>query len=132
MHKCHVYSFHYAYTAFITLSSNRTHAQAYEEHDDERISDAAKGCLLSLGRLQDAQAQQAAEASSAAATTEELLQQAAAAGPPGGAPGAPTYLFDVFLSHKRTDAKDFARALYNLLITRGYRVFLDFEVGDAR
>lgn len=34
--------------------------------------------------------------------------------------------FDVFLSHKRTDAKDFARALYNLLVLRGIKTFLDF------
>ena len=30
-------------------------------------------------------------------------------------------------SHKRTDSKDFARALYNLLVLRGYSTFLDFE-----
>ena len=35
--------------------------------------------------------------------------------------------FDVFLSHKRVDARDFARALYNLLIVRGFKTFLDFE-----
>ena len=35
--------------------------------------------------------------------------------------------FDVFISHKRTDAKDFARALYNLLTMRGFKCFLDFE-----
>lgn len=35
--------------------------------------------------------------------------------------------FDVFISHKRTDAKDFARALYNLLTMRGIKCFLDFE-----
>ena len=41
------------------------------------------------------------------------------------APRLPRY--DVFLSHKRTDAKDFARALYNLLVLRGITCFLDFE-----
>ncbi len=35
--------------------------------------------------------------------------------------------YDVFLSHKRTDAKDFARALYNLLALRGMKTFLDYE-----
>ena len=35
--------------------------------------------------------------------------------------------YDVFLSHKRTDAKDFARALYNLLVLRGLKTFLDYE-----
>lgn len=33
----------------------------------------------------------------------------------------------MFLSHKRSDAKDFARALYNLLVLRGVSTFLDFE-----
>jgi hypothetical protein len=36
----------------------------------------------------------------------------------------------VFLSHKRTDAKDFARGLHNTLTELGLRVFLDFECLD--
>lgn len=43
----------------------------------------------------------------------------------GGATAAAA--FNVFLSHKRSDAKDYARALYNLLVLRGIATFLDFE-----
>jgi hypothetical protein len=41
--------------------------------------------------------------------------------------GQPRPRFDVFISHKRTDAKDFARGLYTMLTLRGFSVFLDFE-----
>ena len=34
---------------------------------------------------------------------------------------------DVFLSHKQTDAKDFARALHTMLTLRRYKAFLDME-----
>lgn len=79
-----------------------------------RISDAAKAVLLHLGRLQNADIQSAAQ---------HVLR-------PGltfknGDVRAPR--FSVFLSHKRTDSKDFARALYNLLVLRGISTFLDFE-----
>ena len=47
-----------------------------------RIRDDAKGCLLQLGLLNDDAANQAS---------------------------APSSTYDVFLSHKRSDAKDFAR-----------------------
>jgi hypothetical protein len=46
-------------------------------------------------------------------------------------PSAPTPLppqrFQVFLSHKRTDAKDFARGLHTWLLLRGITAFLDYE-----
>ena len=35
--------------------------------------------------------------------------------------------YDVFLSHKQTDAKDFARALHTMLTLRRYKAFLDME-----
>ncbi|KAF5833528.1 hypothetical protein DUNSADRAFT_10142 [Dunaliella salina] len=81
----------------------------FAEHPDVRIQDTAKGCLLQLGQLEDQKAQAA----------NSLLEQGA------GEPGEFTY--DVFLSHKRSDAKDFARALYNLFVLRGVTTFLDFE-----
>ncbi|KAJ1459429.1 armadillo-type protein [Pelagophyceae sp. CCMP2097] len=44
-------------------------------------------------------------------------------------PGEKSY--HVFLSHKQTDAKDFARALHTMFTLRGYRAFLDMEyAGD--
>lgn len=101
-----------------------------------RVSDAARGCLLHLGQLQDQQAQEAIAESEAAAGAAGggapggSAGAAAAAGGfrPGAAPSQPQQpSFDVFLSHKRTDSKDFARALYNLLVLRGISCFLDFE-----
>ena len=72
---------------------------------DLRIADAAAGVLRNLeGKGDDAMDQVSASIHDAKAAK-----------------------FDVFLSHKRTDAKDFARALYNLLDVRGIRSFLDFE-----
>lgn len=41
-------------------------------------------------------------------------------------PAAWQIAYEVFLSHKRSDAKDFARALYNLMVLRGISTFLDF------
>ena len=38
-----------------------------------------------------------------------------------------SYVYDCFLSHKRSEAKDFARALHTLFVTRGIKVFLDYE-----
>lgn len=118
----------------ICIDSRVSRTQTYSDCSDLRVSDTAKGCLLALGKLEDNAAQQAAQASSAEAAggTQEVVERAQAApsssGAAGPVDGSAPYLFDVFLSHKRTDAKDFARALYNLLITRGYSVFLDFEV----
>jgi hypothetical protein len=45
--------------------------------------------------------------------------------------GDSTIKYDVFLSHKQSDAKDFVRALHTLFTVRGFRAFLDMEyTGD--
>ncbi len=48
---------------------------------------------------------------------------------PAPAPAPPTVQgYSVFLAHKRTDAKDFARGLHTLLVRSGHaRTFIDFE-----
>jgi hypothetical protein len=38
--------------------------------------------------------------------------------------------YGVFLSHKQSEAKDFARALYTLVECRDVRCFLDMEFRD--
>lgn len=47
----------------------------------------------------------------------------------GGGKPAPTLpagaSYDVFLSHRQSDAQDFVRHLYDILTAKGYRVFLD-------
>lgn len=95
--------------------------QPFTESKDARVQDAARGCLLELGALRDSVAE--------AALLQSAVQGSEAA--PGGASGPPgsrpQIQYEVFLSHKRTDAKDFARALYNLLVLRGFSTFLDFE-----
>ena len=35
--------------------------------------------------------------------------------------------YDLFLSHKQSDAKDFVRALHTMLTEHGYKCFLDVE-----
>ena len=87
-------------------------------HSDSRIADAAKGTLLNLGLLKDD------GVSNASGHSLERVKEAISG---GTAAGSAKPRFDVFLSHKRTDAKDFARALYNLLVLRGFTTFLDFE-----
>jgi hypothetical protein len=95
-----------------------------------RTADAARGCLLQLGELGDA----AAEAALHTTGQPPHPSPAAAAGGPSGAAGGGTdggggprqYQYDVFLSHKRSDSKDFARALYTLLTLQGVKTFLDF------
>ncbi|KAG2449069.1 hypothetical protein HYH02_005818 [Chlamydomonas schloesseri] len=83
-------------------------AQAYEVSEDLRVQDAAKGALLQLGALKDASVLAANSALSG--DNRDYNQK-----------------YDVFLSHKRTDSKDFARALYNLLVVRSFKTFLDYE-----
>ncbi|GIM07120.1 hypothetical protein Vretimale_11344, partial [Volvox reticuliferus] len=99
------------------------------KREDLRVVDAARGTLLQLGELTDTAATRALKASCADVAPPAA---SAAAGKADGAIGAGgTWtgppLYDVFLSHKRTDARDFARALWNLLVSNGYTVFLDFE-----
>ena len=86
-------------------------------HSDSRIADAAKGTLLNLGLLKDD------GVSNSSGHSLERVKEAIS----GGTVDSAKPRFDVFLSHKRTDAKDFARALYNLLVLRGFTTFLDFE-----
>ena len=38
-----------------------------------------------------------------------------------------TQHYNVFLSHKRTDAKDFARGLHNFFVLKDFSTFLDYE-----
>ncbi|PNW82296.1 hypothetical protein CHLRE_06g278186v5 [Chlamydomonas reinhardtii] len=80
----------------------------FEAAADLRVADAARGCLLNLQQLGDA----AATAAAGALTGDEADLSVE---------------YDVFLSHKRSDAKDFARAMYNLLVLRGFATFLDYE-----
>ncbi|PNH11286.1 hypothetical protein TSOC_001876 [Tetrabaena socialis] len=82
--------------------------QRFEADTEVRLADAAKGVLLTLSKVKDTAVLAAAAAMQG--TDQDFAQ-----------------CYDVFLSHKRTDSKDFARALYNLLVTRGIRTFLDFE-----
>jgi hypothetical protein len=108
------------------------------KREDLRVVDAARGTLLQLGELTDTAATRALKAScaevvpppaggaaGAAGAGAAGAADGAGAGGAGGQMGPP--LYDVFLSHKRTDARDFARALWNLLVSNGYTVFLDFE-----
>ncbi|KAG2433716.1 hypothetical protein HXX76_008083 [Chlamydomonas incerta] len=83
-------------------------AQAHEASEDLRVQDAAKGALLQLGALKD---ESVLAANSALTGDNRDYSQK----------------YDVFLSHKRTDSKDFARALYNLLVVRSFKTFLDYE-----
>jgi hypothetical protein len=79
--------------------------------EDMRVSDAAKACLTELGydmqrNIFDSKSIQRRH------DTDRLAGIAE---------------FNVFLSHRRADSKDFARALFNLLTQRGYTTYLDFE-----
>eukprot|EP00798_Chlamydomonas_sp_ICE-L_P008087 gene8087-1330_t len=76
--------------------------------------DMLNSCLLHLGELQDAKAQEALSVSRQDVASASTV-----------APGQ--FIWDVFLSHKRSDAKDFARALHTLFNVRGLSAFLDFE-----
>mmetsp|Transcript_3735 Transcript_3735/g.10146 ORF Transcript_3735/g.10146 Transcript_3735/m.10146 type:complete len:515 (-) Transcript_3735:1905-3449(-) len=109
MHTC---SALYSLCSMQHLRKNLTKAgvpdavRMYVESPNVKTQDAAKGCLLQLGVLDDEAATQANQVLDSSDTGKT---------------------YDVFLSHKRTDAKDFARALYNLLVLRGISAFLDFE-----
>jgi hypothetical protein len=84
-----------------------------EKHNgtnDRRLRDAVRSALFKL--------KEATEDPQAAAPGGE-----AAAETPGG--GGKRY--DLFLSHKQSDAKDFVRALHTMLSVHGYRCFLDVE-----
>jgi hypothetical protein len=56
------------------------------------------------------------------------VKSAPAAPPPAPPPPPAVQGYSVFLAHKRTDAKDFARGLHTLLVRSGHaRTFIDFE-----
>jgi hypothetical protein len=113
--------------------------------DDEQTSDAAKGVLLALHELGDAVAEAAAVAAedavkevcagaaglaaapSASAGGAAGASNDALASIPPAVPASASPRFQVFLSHKRTDAKDFARGLHTWLLLRGITAFLDYE-----
>lgn len=95
--------------------------QPFAASADSMTADAAKGVLLALGELRDTSAQVASDKAESGAAAVSDVRAA------GGALAAAAPHFDVFLSHKRTDAKDFARGLYTLLVLRGHTAFLDFE-----
>ena len=88
---------------------------------DDKTANAAKGALLALGKLRDATAQVAADKAECGAAAVSDVRAA------GGALAGAAPHFNVFLSHKRTDAKDVARGLYTLFVLRGHTAFLDFE-----
>lgn len=78
-----------------------------------RIADTARGCLLNMGQWEDPAAQAAADASSKrmgatqAVAAAKAMQSGAADADAAleGQPAEKQYLFDVFLSYKRTDAE---------------------------
>jgi hypothetical protein len=91
---------------------------------DTQAAEAANGVLLALGELHDDAAKKAATA-----TAELSADVKAAAASGGGGVGASkqTPHFQVFLSHRRNDARDFARGLYNKFQLHGFTCFLDYE-----
>ncbi|MEW5313824.1 MAG: hypothetical protein WDW38_005361 [Sanguina aurantia] len=96
------------------LHNRMLQAGVVQASDTDLVTaDAARGCLLQLGHLKDKAAVAAADNSADAAGNDALVSE-----------------YSIFLSHKRADAKDFARALYNLLVLRGFTTFLDFEYRD--
>ncbi len=101
--------------------------QPYTTSDDLRTCDAARGCLLQLGELQDIAAKVALQATLPQSLAPMLTQQLTS-GPrgseSGGAAGEPC--FDVLLSYKRQDAHALARALHTTLVLRGIGCLLDY------
>ena len=88
--------------------------------------DAARGALLALGKLRDPNAKAAMVAAERACGRVASLSSPQLFASPGSLT-ATVPRFQVFLSHKCSDAKDFARGLYNMLMLRGFTAFLDFE-----
>eukprot|EP00967_Tisochrysis_lutea_P108297 scaffold167676_cov15-Tisochrysis_lutea.AAC.1 len=84
----------------------------YVESPNVKTQDAAKGCLLQLGVLDDEAATQANQLGEIGRLylenqSEHLSARLTAKTVLDSSDTGKTY--DVFLSHKRTDAKDFAR-----------------------
>ena len=96
-------------------------ADALREHvnsSDQLTANAASGALLALEILTPAGSADSVQLAipGSAQRQVQFVRQ-------GGA--VPHYR--AFLSHKRTDAKDFARGLYNHFTARGIDTFLDYE-----
>jgi hypothetical protein len=73
--------------------------EKYDEAEDRRLRDAVRSALFKL-----------------------VPEDASSI---GASPSVKRY--DLFLSHKQSDAKDFVRALHTMLSVHGYRCFLDVE-----
>ena len=94
---------------------------ALTEHvvsSDRLTACAASGALVALGVLNPV-----GSADSALLATPGAAQRQVQFLREGGA--VPHY--KAFLSHKRADAKDFARGLYNYITGKGFSTFLDYE-----
>jgi len=103
-------------------------AEAAEDDDGLlELRDAARGLLRALGVIDET------AATDDAATRNEVddveTPKEVAGGSTGyvAVPAKKRYEYGVFLSHKQSDAKDFARSLHTLIEGRGVKCFLDVE-----
>ena len=115
----------------LLCSKRAEHTRARRDAAAALLNMAYVNALLGTLRAAGVHAAATAAAQAADERTADaaggILRELARSGNAGATASSGTAPYDVFLSHKRTDAKDFVRGLYNTLTELGLRVFLDFE-----
>ena len=100
-----------------------------DKNDDNllELHDAAQGLLRALGAIAETAA--AEEDDTTQKEDDEGDAPEEVSGSMGHAAAIPEkrYEYGVFLSHKQSDAKDFARSLFTLIEGRGVKCFLDMD-----
>jgi hypothetical protein len=97
----------------------------YADHEDRRITDAARGCLLLLGELPDLPAKVALQAT----LPQSLLPMLSQPLPEGSKPEP---VFDVMLCYKPSDAHTVARMVHTALVLRGIGCLIDYGECERR
>jgi hypothetical protein len=107
-----------------------------EAADDKQLEvrDAAKGLLQALGEAAAAAAPTSSSTPTTATATieDDSVAVATTANDAGRASSKKQdeKRYGVFLSHKQSDAQDFARSLYTMFESRNIKCFLDMEFRD--
>jgi hypothetical protein len=103
-------------------------AEAADDDDGLlELRDAARGLLRALGVIEETAATDDGATQNEVDDVEASEEVVGDATGYAAVPAKKRYEYGVFLSHKQSDAKDFARSLHTLIEGRGVKCFLDVE-----
>jgi len=100
-----------------------------DKNDDNllELHDAAQGLLRALGAIAETAAAEEDDTTQKEDDEGDAPEEVSGSTGHAAAITEKRYEYGVFLSHKQSDAKDFARSLFTLFEGRGVKCFLDME-----